>query len=268
MKHLMKAAAAVGLCCAAALCFDACGKKHIIEATPGDALAPLATGTDAVVYENVTDRNGENVTTPEGEIVTVAVPRKEATNKSGKTEADTTKESGASAATTNAAGEKTSSAQVPATSPEETVAAGEYVVTLKADKTEVSVGDTLTVTYHLKNCRNVACASFIVEADKGVSIKDYKSKRYENEDGDFFDLYSNSTDEGVLFGGMITTTCDFEDADLFTVTYQVDASAKKGTKLVFRVDPTTFLVGTDDSGKTTKDICAALEKASVTVTVK
>ncbi len=259
----------MGLCCAAALCFDACGKKHIIEATPGDALAPLATGTDAVVYENLTDRNGENVTTPEGETVTVAVPKEEATNKSGKTESDTKGAAEPSVPTTKAAGEKTSSSpQVPTVPPEVTVPAGEYVVTLKADKTEVSAGDTLTVTYHLKNCRNVACASFVVEADQGVTVQNYKSKRYENENGDFFDLYSNSTDEGVLFGGMITTTCDFEDADLFTVTYQVDASAKKGTKLVFRVDPTTFLVGTDDSGKTTNDICAALEKASVTVTVK
>ena len=74
--------------------------------------------------------------------------------------------------------------------------------------------------------------------------------------------------EGVLFSGMITTTCDFDDADLFTVTYRVGDQVRKGDKLTFRVVPTTFLVGDDSSGKHTKDYCAMLEKASVTVTVK
>ena len=244
----------MGLCCAAALCFDGCGKKHIIDATPGDALAPLSTGTDAVVYENVTDRNGENVTTPEGETVTAAVTRADA---AGQTEV----------ATANAGAGETASAQSDDAVETVSVPAGEYAVSLTADKTVVKAGDSLTVTCHLKNCHNVACASFTVEAGKNVTVASYKSNRYANDDEEYFDIYSNSTDEGVLFGGMITTTCDFEDADLFTVTYQVNATAKKGDKLVFRVLPTTFLVGTDDSGKTTRDYSKSLEKASVTVTV-
>lgn len=248
----------------------ACGKKHVINAdVDPDPFDPAVADGD-VVYVPVTDRNGENVTDAEGETVTEAVTALHPTTEAASSPASqerTTKTAEASR-TTEAATKKDTAAVVEPTTATTALKADEYVLTLSADKTEVKAGDTLTLTYRLKNCKNVACASFTVEAGKDVAVTDYKSKRYYNEDGSGFDIYSNSTDEGVLFSGMITTTCDFDDADLFTVTYRVGDQVRKGDKLTFRVVPTTFLVGDDSSGKHTKDYCAMLEKASVTVTVK
>ena len=239
-----------------------CGEKHTID-TGIDTSADLATRGDAdkVVYAPVTDENGEAVTNSEGETVTEVVPAGQAAGSGNQ-------------AGTTAAGADASSAQQgespqnePTAAPEEAVKNGEYQLSLIPDKTEVKAGDTFTLTYHLKNCKYVACASFTVEAGENVSVTDYKSNRYSNEDGDNFDIYSNSTDEGVLFGGMITTTIDFLDDDLFTVTYRVESGAKKGEKLTFRVVPTTFLVGTDSTGAQTKDISSSLARTTISVTV-
>ena len=189
-------------------------------------------------------------------------------------EAPTEKESTTGAGAETTAAEPSSSQEivtsriVPTTSPDLTVKEGEYVLSLSASKTEVKAGDKLTLTYHLKNCRNVASIGLTVEYDKKVSVTDYKSNKFFNEDDERFDIYSNDTPDGVMFSGMITTTCDFLDDDLLTVTFVVGDQVKKGDKLTFRVVPTNFLVGDDSAGTHTTEYRGVLETATVTVTVK
>ena len=268
MKHIISIVLASCLVFSCAFLFGGCGKKHVIELGDTDVgeHLTLATGTDAIVYENLTDDNGETVTDAAGEAGTVAVTQAEQTTKAAPGETTTARKQ----ETTTSSGkqETTTKASVPTTSPDVTVPEGDYVLTLKADKTEVKAGDKLTVTLHLKNCSNVACFGFTVCAGDKVSVTKYRSNSFKNENGENFDIYSNDTEKGVLFGGMITTTCDFPDDDLFTVTYQVASNAKKGDRLTFTATPTTFLVSPDDSGAETQDFRGVLGEVSVTVTVK
>ena len=251
-----------------AVSLASCGKKHVINADVDPAF-DLATAGDAVQYVAVTDKNGEAVTDAEGETVTEAVSAQPQTEKETSEPERTTASGAGNNATEPASGQENTTVRIePTTAAELSVKTGEYVLTLTADKTEVKAGDTLTLTYHLKNCRNVASIGLTVEADKKVSVTDYKSGKFFNADDERFDIYSNDTPEGVLFSGMITTTCDFLDDDLLTVTYLVGDQVKKGDKLTFRVVPTNFLVGDDSDGKHTTEYRAVLEKASVTVTVK
>ena len=273
MKKTLSIILAASLLFCAAL-FAGCGKKHEIHTDLASDGFSLATAGDGVVYVPVTDLSGEAVTDAEGETVTEAVESTRQTvdtdpSSAPVSEPDTTRaaeqnvKNDPSAATTQSAAKT----DEPTTAAALTVKSGEYVLTVVPDKTEVKAGDTVVLTYHLKNCKNVACCSFTVEADKRLSVTNYKSKRYTNDDDENFDIYSNDTDKGVLFSGMIATTCDFMDADLFTVSYLVGDQVKKGDKLVFRVVPTTFLVGDDSSGKNTRDYAGVLSKATAEVTV-
>lgn len=238
-----------------------CGKKHVIdtELNTGDlALTPtLATRSDAMYLEVTTAVENETVTNAEGETATAAVTQPETTAKSAAGETTTAKKQ-----------ETTTTSPIPTIEPELTVPAGKYLLTLSADKTEVKAGDTLTLTLHLKNCPNVACFGFTVESGSKVSVTKYKSNKFVNEDGERFDIYSNDTDEGVLFSGMITNTYDFLNDDLFTVTYVVASNVKAGDKLTFKAVPTSFLIATDATGAVTDDYSDVLKEASLTVSVK
>ena len=252
--------------------FGGCGKKHVIdtELNTGDlALSPtLATRSDAAYLEITTAGDNEIVTTAEGESATAAVTQTETTAKSAAGETTTAKKQETTTKASSGKQETTTKVPVPTTEPELTVPAGKYLLTLTADKTEVKAGDTLTLTLHLKNCANVASFGFTVTSGGKVSVSKYKSNKFVTGDGDRFEIYSNDTDEGVLFGGMITYSYDFLDDDLFTVTYVVASNVKSGDKLTFKAIPTSFLVGTDASGSETDDYSDVLKEASLTVTVK
>lgn len=250
-----------------------CGKKHVIDTSHDSGDLALATGTDAIVYENLTDADGKAVTDA-GETVTDA----------GKTESAAETASAESNETTAAApGEPTTKTEnasggadqnetapalaAPTTAPDVSVAEGDYVFSLSADRTKVKAGDTVAVTLRLKNCRNVACFDLIVKAEGPVSVSKYKSNTFANAKGDKFDIYSNSTPDGVLFGGMITTACDFLDDDLCKITYQVEKTAKAGDRITVKAAASTFLVSSSSDGMDTKDYGGAIAEAVLTLTV-
>ena len=267
MKHSISIITALCVTLSCVFLLGGCGKKHVIdtELNTGD-LAMIATRSDADYLELTTAGDNETVTDAEGETTTAALTQTETTAKSAAGETTTAKKQ--ETTTASSGQQETTTAAALTTEPELTVPAGKYLLTLTADQTEVKAGDTITLTLHLKNCPYVACFGFTVESGAKVSVTKYKSNKFTNEDGDRFDIYSNDTDEGVLFSGMITNTYDFLDDDLFTVTYVVASNARSGDKLTFKAIPTSFLIATDASGAVTKDYCDVLKEASLTVPVK
>ena len=270
MKHIISILSALCVVLSCVFLLAGCGKKHVIDTELGTgdlALSPtLATRSDAGYLEITTDGDGETVTNAEGETVTAAVTQAEKTTKSaGET---TTAKKQETTTKASSGKQETTTASALTTEPELTVPAGKYLLSLTADKTEVKAGDALTLTLHLKNCPYVACFGFTVEYGGKVSVTKYKSNKFVNEDGERFDIFSNDTDEGVLFSGLITNTYDFLDDDLFTVTYTVASNVKAGDKLTFRAVPTSFLIATDASGAVTEDYSGVLKEATLTVTVK
>lgn len=298
---------------ASALSLCACGKKHTIDTDVAMGGNESVSGGAGVVYENVTDEKGENVTDAEGEAVTVAVPAEEASSgeaasaKKGETPANATeaatqkgenatKKSETTTKKSEAATQKSESATKKAEQPTQKQSSQQASTTqppkaavngsdcrfeLRTDKTEVSAGDTFTVTLKLKNCKNVACFGIYVKcgARKGVVETDkFKSNRFTDEDGNNFDIYSNSDDKsdpaltseekGVLFGGMTSTAYSFMDDDLCTVTYKVTSDAKKGDTLVVSAVPNQFLICPDESGASTQDVKGDIEIVPITVTVR
>lgn len=316
MKSI-KRTISIFLCPCLAVCavsLGACGKKHIIDTDVALDGNESISGSAGVVYENVTDEKGENVTDAEGETVTVAVPveaasekqetsapkpgettvrssetatkKNETTTKNAETstkknEAATKKEE-TTTVKTETTTKKQEAAQTPTTQPQNTaVDTSAYQFDLRADKTEVSPGDTVTLTLKLKNCKNVACFNIFVKcsARKGVvETEKFKSNRFSDDDGNNFDIYSNNEDEaninvqmedkGVLFGGMTTRTYSFLNDDLCTVTFKVSSTAKQGDTLVFSAVPRQFLASPDEEGTTTQNCAEDIEIVPVMVTVK
>ena len=309
------------LCLAASvLLLGACGKKHTIDTDVALDGGESLSGSAGVVYENVTDAKGENVTNAEGETVTVAVPvettsaqeeasstkagettakpseattkkgetttkKNETTTKKGETTTKnetTTKKAETTTKKEEATTKKQESTQPSTTQPQKVVVnPGDYQFDLRADKTEVSPGDTVTVTLKLKNCKNVACFNIFVKcaARKGsVETEKFKSNRFTDDDGNNFDIYSNNesaetinpdtVEIGALFGGMPTATYSFIGDDLCTVTFKVTSQAKSGDTLVFSAVPKQFLVSSDETGTYTENIFSDVETVPVMVTVK
>ena len=72
VKKYLSAALAV-LMAASAMTLVSCGKKHTIDTDIAVDGHESISGQAGVVYETVTDANGENVTDAQGEAVTIAV---------------------------------------------------------------------------------------------------------------------------------------------------------------------------------------------------
>ena len=219
--------------------------------------------------KNETTTKKSETTTKKGETTT---KKNETTTKKGESTSNKTEET-----TNKPEGSKPSTTEPPKV----VINPGDYQFDLRADKTEVSPGDTVTVTLKLKNCKNVACFGIYVKcgARKGlVETEKFKSNRFSDDDGNNFDIYSNNedregadvrtVDKGVLFGGMTSTTYSFINDDLCTVTYKVSSNAEKGETLMFSAVPSQFLVCPNESGSTTQDCAGDIEIVPVMVTVK
>ena len=227
-----------------------------------------------------TTKKGET-TTKKGETTT---KKAETTTKKQETTTKKQENTTKKQETTTKKPETTTAKPATTEPPEVNIKDGEYELSLKADKTTVHPGDTVTVTLHMKNCKYVGSLGLEVKAVSKIgsvdSVKDgdFKSKSFSNSSGDSFTVYSNMMDKkvdkdegteqnGAMFGGMIAKTYDFNDADFCTVTFHVTEKAQKGETIVFVCLPTTFLVGTDATGQTVQDYSEALNSKAVPITV-
>ena len=135
MKKLISTVLIISLA-ASALSLGACSKKHVIDTDLG-ADGDVVSGAAGVVYETVTDKNGEKVTDAAGEAVTVAVPvEPEGTTAAG---ADETKKDDAAKKTdtTTKKGETTAK-------PTDTTKKGETATAKKTDTTTAKRSESST----------------------------------------------------------------------------------------------------------------------------
>lgn len=144
---------------------------------------------------------------------------------------------------------------------------GKNVVTLTADKTTVRPGDTVTLTLHLKDCPKVACFNFSIRCMGPASVAGNRFNKFSNKNGDAFTINSNAKDKELLLGGMISTTCDFLDDDLCTVTYRVSADAEPGEELIFAALTTQFMTSETEDGRILTDYSEEINAVMLRITV-
>lgn len=139
---------------------------------------------------------------------------------------------------------------------------GKESFSLTADKETVAPGDTVTVTFHAENCKNVACFDVILKTPDNVSMTGCKEK----ESGDFITSALESGND-VVFSAIIATTGNIDSMDMMTATFTVSGSAVSGDTVTFKAEFSSYLVGTDESGDETADATALVSVIPVTVTV-
>ena len=139
---------------------------------------------------------------------------------------------------------------------------GKERFSLFADKTTVSPGDTVTVTLHAENCKNVACFELLISASEGLTDAVGKEK----DVGDFITTVSDKNG-AVDLTAIIATTSTVKSLDMLTVTYKVSEDAASGDELIVEGSFRQFLVGTDESGDETADVTDLIPFESLTLTV-
>ena len=139
---------------------------------------------------------------------------------------------------------------------------GEESFFLTADKTVVSPGDTVTVTLHAENCKNVACFDVLVSSSGALE----QTESREKDHGDFIVTVSE-TAVGIQYSAIVATTADIGSLELLTVTYTVSSAAASGDELTVRADFSQYLVGTDESGDTVADATSLISVEPLTLTL-
>ena len=134
--------------------------------------------------------------------------------------------------------------------------------TLTADKTTVAPGDTVTVTFHAENCKNVACFDVLFTASEALTDAAGKEK----DPGEFITTV-NYPSGAVQFSAIVATTSTIEAQDLLTLTYTVSPDAVPGDKLTVQGEFTQYLVGTDESGDQVADAGSLVSVEPLTLTV-
>ena len=134
---------------------------------------------------------------------------------------------------------------------------------LKADKTEVSPGETITVYFHIDKCERAACFDVTMSVSGNASAGESGFK----DNGTFY-TSSSETEDGVAFGAYVAETADILDADFCYVTYTVSEEAEPGSEVTFSAFAKQFLIGKDASGAQTDDITDTVDIAPLVIKVK
>lgn len=134
--------------------------------------------------------------------------------------------------------------------------------TLSADKTTAAPGETVTLTLHAENCKNVACFDIRFSASEGLTDVSAKEK----ESGEFITTVSEIKG-GVQYSAIVATTSNIDSLDMLTISYKVAADAAPGDVLTVSAEFSQYLVGTDESGDNVADATGLIEVAPVTITV-
>ena len=144
---------------------------------------------------------------------------------------------------------------------------GKNIMTLTADKTTVRPGDTVTLSLRLKDSPKVACFNLSVRCMGPVTVTGSRYNRFNNKNGDAFSIHTNEKEQEMLLGGMISTTCDFMNADLCTVTFRVSDQAESGDVLMFAAIMTQFMISDTDDGRFPYDCSEQINPAQLQITV-
>ena len=269
---------------ACALTFGACGKKHVIDTDITVDGNEVVSGGAGVIYQFVTDKNGEAVTDAEGETVTVAVtvPAEASTTAADKagaaTAADATTKKGETttkAEVTTRKGETTTRAEI-TTKKQETTTKKSETTTKKPETTtkkpepttakptttaapEITVKDgeyVMTLSPDKTTVKAGETFNVTLKLSNCKNVKSFgmeirsegslaASNSRKNMSADGINMEINTAaEEGTLIGGYFKDSYSFDSYDLCTITYKVSDSAVKGETLVLTVVPTQMDVGT------------------------
>ncbi len=127
-----------------------------------------------------------------------------------------------------------------------------------ADKTSVSAGDEITLTYTLYDADNMASLEFDTDFDSGVFSVQKKSEKSFDE----YYSYTNEAPGSVLYAGFTSQTIDLNDAVVFTVVLKADDKAAAGDYDI-NCKVTQFMVGTDETGNEIANVAAVKDLSSV-----
>lgn len=139
----------------------------------------------------------------------------------------------------------------------------EKLVSLVCDKTEVSAGDSVTVTIHMNECDKVACFQYELTCDEKLV-----SENSEQLDIGEFTVFENEEGNTLTIAGMVATVYDVKGMDIYSITYKIPDDVSSGTKLKVQLAVTQYMTGLDDYGDETKEHCKGIPVSEVTFKVK
>ena len=134
---------------------------------------------------------------------------------------------------------------------------------LLCDTTEIAAGDLVDVTVRMNAREKVACFQFEVVSDKDLV-------RVESEQLDVggFIVMENPVGNTDTIAGYVAAVEDVEERDFYLLTYMIPEEAESGDEFVISLNCSQYLIGLDEYGDETKDLCAEAAPSEVRITVK
>lgn len=142
------------------------------------------------------------------------------------------------------------------------------VVSLLADVTEVSAGDTVEVSVHIGNSRYTACFDIFVFADETLGFESSRSSAGDTNLILADNYVEDETGKYVAVRGIVASTTDVMDNSVCKITYKVADTAVSGDKIAVTVQIPSYQLGVDETGNEVYSVTDAIIVNNLVVTVK
>ncbi|MBR3768033.1 MAG: hypothetical protein IKL10_07335 [Clostridia bacterium] len=142
------------------------------------------------------------------------------------------------------------------------------VVSLICDNTEVSAGDTVSVYIHIKDALYTACFDIYVYADEKLVFESEEAEVLNANLIMAANIMDEDTDDYVAVRGIVSTTYDLPDNNIYRLDYKVSGDATSGDKLSVMAQVPTYQVGFDKSGNDVYSVEEEIQINNLVLTVK
>ena len=137
-------------------------------------------------------------------------------------------------------------------------------LSVTADKTEVSAGDSINLTFTVNEADNLASLEFDTAFDSEIFSVQKKSEKSFDE----YYTFTNEAPGSLLYAGFTSQTLDFNNDVVFTAVLKVDDKAPAG-EYDINCNVSQFMVGVDEAGTDTANVAAVKDlNSTLKITVK
>lgn len=155
------------------------------------------------------------------------------------------------------------------TEPETVAKPDAPVVSLLTESTEVNAGDSVSVVLHIKDGINTACFDIFVFAEGKIEY--VGEKKAKGLDSSLILAANYMTEEDpayVALRGIVASTCNIADNDVYSFEYKVSDDAVSGDKISVVAQIPMYQVGTDETGNEVYAVNEYIEINNLVLTVK
>ena len=142
------------------------------------------------------------------------------------------------------------------------------IVSVLCESTEVSAGDTVEIFVHIAQSKYTACFDIYLYADEQL---EYQSAIAKGSDQSLIlaaNLMDDETGEYVAVRGIVASTTDIMDDDIYSIEYKVADDVESGAKLCVNIQVPAYQLGIDERGDEVYSVTEDVQINNLVLTVK